>query len=397
VTPTRVLYSFPTRLGTPGIGTTAWHQVAGLVEQGVEVTLVCGSLERPLPGLGGLVETMRIAGRRLPYRAIGVERAARRHDRIAARLVARRSADFDIAHAWPLGAERTLVAARAAGVVGVLERPNAHTRFAFETVADECRRLGIEVDASSPHAFDAARLAREEREYRAAAYLLCPSDFVRETFVDAGFPAERLLRHQYGFDPSMFHLDAEPSDEPFTATFVGRAEPRKGLHLALRAWLDAGLGENGRFLVCGELEPAYRERIAPMLEHPSVEVRGSVTNPAEVMRSSHALVLPSLEEGSALVTYEARACGCVLVVSNRSGATARPGADALVHSAGDVDALARDLARLASDVDLRRRLREASVARLDELTWAAAGRRLAQVYSEALITPAGRAPGVRAA
>lgn len=397
MTPTRVLYSFPTRLGTPGIGTTGWHQVAGLVEQGLEVTLVCGSLERPLPGLQGLVETMRVAGRRLPYRAIGVERAARRHDRIAARLIARRGSDFDIAHVWPLGAERTLAAARAGGVVGVLERPNAHTGFAFKAVADECRRLGIEVDASSPHAFDAARLAREEREYRAAAYLLCPSDFVRDTFVEAGFRAERLLRHQYGFEPSVFYPAAEPAEEPFAVAFVGRAEPRKGLHLALRAWLDAGLGENGRFLVCGELEPGYRDRIAPMLEHPSVELLGGVPNPADAMRSCHALVLPSLEEGSALVTYEARACGCVLVVSDRSGAAARPGVDALVHPAGDVDALARDLGRVARDVGLRRRLREASLAGADELTWAAAGRRLAAVYREALVTPAGRAPGVRAA
>ena len=34
----RVLYSFPTRLGTPGIGTTAWHQAAGLADQGVVLT-----------------------------------------------------------------------------------------------------------------------------------------------------------------------------------------------------------------------------------------------------------------------------------------------------------------------------------------------------------------------
>jgi glycosyltransferase involved in cell wall biosynthesis len=397
VTPTRVLYSFPTRLGTPGIGTTAWHQVAGLVERGLDVTVVCGSLERPLPGLRGLVETMRIGGRRIPYRALGIARASRRHDRLAARHVARHHRDLDVVHAWPLGAELTLLAARRTGAAGLLERPNAHTGFAFDAVSSECRKLGIPVDPASPHAFDERRLAREEREYRAADFLLCPSDFVRDTFLDRGFDPERMLRHRYGFDPSRFSAAGRPPAGPFTVCFVGRGEPRKGLHLALRAWFDAGLGDVGRFLVCGEMEPAYREHLAPLLAHPSVELRGALSDPAGPMRECHALVLPSLEEGSALVTYEARACGCIPVVSDRTGAVAAPDVDALVHPARDVAALSRDLGRLARDPELRRRLRRNGMAALDGLTWHAAARRLEEVYGEALLRRAGRSPAARAA
>jgi glycosyltransferase involved in cell wall biosynthesis len=102
------------------------------------------------------------------------------------------------------------------------------------------------------------------------------------------------------------------------------------------------------------------------------------------MRRCHALVLPSLEEGSALVTYEARACGCVLVVSDHSGAVADPDVDALVHPAGDVDALTRHLLLLADDTARRERLREASIAGLDGLTWDAAGARLAAAYETAV-------------
>jgi glycosyltransferase involved in cell wall biosynthesis len=390
----RVLYSFPTRLGTPGIGTTAWHQVAGLIEQGTEVTLACGSLERPLPGLHRCVETMRLAGVRIPYRALGLERAGRLHDLLTSRLVSRMRPGFDVAHCWPLGAERTLAAARAAGAAGVLERPNAHTAFAFAAVAAECARLGIEVDPNSPHAFDRARLEREEREYAAAGYLLCPSDFVRETFLDRGFAPERLLRHRYGFDPERFQPPADAPPDPFSVAFVGRGEPRKGLHLALRAWLDAGLGDaGGRFVICGGVEPAYRAHLAPLLAHPSVEETGSVSDPAPVMRACHGLVLPSFEEGSALVTYEARACGCVLVISDRSGAPAEPGVDALVHRAGDQAGLERDLLSLASDSELRARVRAASLARVGELTWTAAGARLVEAYAEALARRATSASG----
>ena len=51
-----------------------------------------------------------------------------------------------------------------------------------------------------------------------------------------------LLRHRYGYDPADFGTNgADHGSRPFTVGFVGRGEPRKGLHLALNAWLDSGL------------------------------------------------------------------------------------------------------------------------------------------------------------
>jgi glycosyltransferase involved in cell wall biosynthesis len=93
-------------------------------------------------------------------------------------------------------------------------------------------------------------------------------------------------------------------------------------------------------------------------------------------------VLPSLEEGSALVTYEARACGAVLLVSDRSGACARHGHDALVHAAGDAGALAGHLRALDADRALLARLRADSLAGVGALTWDAAAQALLDAYAE---------------
>ena len=104
------------------------------------------------------------------------------------------------------------------------------------------------------------------------------------------------------------------------------------------------------------------------------------------MRSCDALVLPSVEEGSALVTYEARACGCVLVVSDRTGAVATDGVDAFVHAARDQDALTGHLRTLATDPERLRPMRAAALDAAGELTWSDAGRVLADVYAAALAT-----------
>jgi glycosyltransferase involved in cell wall biosynthesis len=380
----RVLFSFSTRLGTSGIGTTAWHQVTELAALGADVRVATGSVERPLEGAGVALESMRLAGRRIPYRAVGLARAAAYHDLRTARHLKAHRDRYDVVHAWPLGAERTLSAARSLGLPALLERPNAHTAFAFEAVRAECARIGVPIDPSSPHAGDPRVLAREEREYAAASALLCPSDFVARTHRERGIAPERLLRHRYGYDPERFPPGPErPAGRPFTAAFVGRIEPRKGLHTALEAWHAAGLGEHGRFVICGSVDAGYDRVLAPLLAGPGLEVHGFHPDPGAVMREADVLVLPSVEEGSALVTYEARGSGCVLVVSDHSGAVCRDGHDALVHRAGDVDALTRHLRTLADDPELLARLRRASLAGISELTWRAAGSALLAAYSAA--------------
>ena len=101
---------------------------------------------------------------------------------------------------------------------------------------------------------------------------------------------------------------------------------------------------------------------------------------SQLMRDSDVFVLPSVEEGSALVTYEAQACGCVLAVSDATGARCEHRRTGLVHPARDVDALAAHLRELDRDPALLQRLRAATIDRLHDLTWdrsaARAGRRL---------------------
>ena len=371
------------RIGVPGIGLTAWQQATGLARRGAEVHVACGSVEREMPGVHVLAETMAVAGRKVPYRAVGVDRAGAFHDWRLARTLLRDSRRFDVVHSWPGGCERTLTAARARGVPAFLERPNAHTGYAFDVVARECAALGIRPASSSPHAFDAAKLAREEREFAAADALLCPSDFVAATHAARGESDARLLRHRYGYDPIHFTPPVHPRDRSsLVVSFVGRLEPRKGVHLALDAWRRSGLGRRGRLVLCGHMEPGYDAVIAPMLQQPGVELRGQVADPAGVLRDSDALLLPSLEEGSALVTYEARACGAVLLVSDRTGAPARDGHDALVHAAGDVQTLTRHLRRLADEPQLLPTLRANSLEGIGELTWEAAADALLAAYAE---------------
>jgi glycosyltransferase involved in cell wall biosynthesis len=148
----------------------------------------------------------------------------------------------------------------------------------------------------------------------------------------------------------------------------------------LEAWLKSTAHEKGTFLIAGEFIPGYAEKLSVQLMHPSVKRLGHRSDVPELMRQSDLFILPSIEEGSALVTLEARGCGCVLLVSDASGAICRNGENALTHDARDVATLADQMTRLDKDRALLKRLRAASLSTTQEITWAAAGRKLLLVY-----------------
>ena len=387
----KVLYSFPlwiTRAG--GISKTGYYQVSGLVKSGVQVILYCGAILNPIKGLYSQRETLKFGGLKLPLGLLGTRRSAALHDRIVARNL-RRIHDkdhIDIVHCWPSGALETLKTARELGIKTVLERPSAHTAYVFKVTEDECRRLGIKLDGSHYAAFNKKVLVHEESEFAAADRLLCPSEFVVKTFLEKGFQENRLLRHQRGYDPAIFSPPSSGFDKrdgsPFTMVYVGDCFPLKGLHFALQAWVESKASKTGKFLICGRFVPQYKKLLKDYLAHPTVEYLGHVRDVERVMRCSHALVLPSLAEGSARVTYEARACGCVPLVSEASGAKCTHMHDALIHKVGDVATLREHIDMLASDRNLLLRLRNNSIAGVSELTWDKAAESLIRAYQECL-------------
>jgi glycosyltransferase involved in cell wall biosynthesis len=382
----RVLYSFPHKIGADRICLTAWHQVVGAAAAGADMHVDPGVVHKALPSGVTVRPTLARGPLRIPYRAVGRHRALRLHDRIVARRLPSLAGRVDVVHVWPLGALHTLRAAAKLGIPTVLERPNAHTRFAYSVVAAECERLNVALPPDHEHAFQEDVVAYEEQEYELADFLLCPSDFVVKTYLERGFPERKLLRHTYGYDPELFAPPTEerPRRPGFTMLFVGVAAVRKGVHYALDAWLRSPASRDGTFLIAGDFLPEYRERLAEQLAHPSVQVLGHRDDVPALMRSSDILVLPSIEEGYGLVCAEAIGSGCVPLVSDACTDDCLDGENSLVHPVGDVDTLTEHITRVYEDRALLQTLRQGALSTAPQITWAAAGEKLVGAYRSAI-------------
>jgi glycosyltransferase involved in cell wall biosynthesis len=109
--------------------------------------------------------------------------------------------------------------------------------------------------------------------------------------------------------------------------------------------------------------------LGPLLT--DVELLGRVGHaemPAR-LAAADVFVFPSLFEGSAVVTYEALACGLPSVVTPAAGSVVRDGVEGFEVPPGDVAALADRMERLGLDAELRRRMSAAARARALEFDW----------------------------
>ncbi|MCH6257873.1 glycosyltransferase family 4 protein [Puniceicoccaceae bacterium K14] len=383
----RLLYSFPHRIGAGRICDTAYEQVKALTKKNIDVTLFTASVAREVPAKAKTVKTLSIGKFRLPVRLLGRNKTCALHDYIVSKWIEKHHDEIDVIHCWPLGSIRTIRTANRFNIPTLMERPNAHTQFAFQRVEDESKKLGIALPKEHDHAFNNETLEIENAEYNEATFLLCPSEFVKKTFLDKNFKESKILRHRYGCDLDIFSPSKnQPESRGLKAIYVGACEPRKGLHYALEAWKKSDASRDGELLICGKFVPEYEEKVRSLIDQPNVKYLGQRSDIGELMKNSDVFLLPSVEEGSALVTYEARASGCVLLVSDSCGAVCEHEHDGIIHDSGESDSITTYLNLLQNDQALLQKLRHNSLEERHTLSWDYGVDMLFNCYHEACST-----------
>ena len=211
-----------------------------------------------------------------------------------------------------------------------------------------------------------AAVARELAEYAQADAIFVPSHYVRDTFLGEGVPAEKVRLVPYGVNTSAFRPTASPPEQ-FRALFAGGLSARKGIHYLLRAWRIWG-HPSAQLRLAGapSAEFDHLVRWAGGLP-PNVTLLGHLPREALVreMSSAHVLVLPSIEEGLALVQAQAMACGAAVIASTNTGAATLfdHGKEGLIGPIRSTDFLVEAFERLSTDRELLARMRASALAR----------------------------------
>ena len=274
-------------------------------------------------------------------------------------------------------ARRTFERAHDLGICTILDVPIIFN--AMDVLQEEQRALGLSGRIVS------ASTERLRGELESADWIVAPSEAVADSVRAAGFTCERVFVIPFGADVSVFSPGLTQSNQArFRVVFAGRLQARKGPHYLLEAWQNAKL--KGELVLAGPPgEEEFVAKVRRLYRGQFVEAGNlSQAELAALLASADVFVLPSLAEGSALVSYEALASGVPCVVTREVGSVVRDGVEGFVIPARDSEAIRDRLERLYNDAELRRRMAGAALARSREFTWQRYHRELAGVIDHVL-------------
>lgn len=196
----------------------------------------------------------------------------------------------------------------------ICDRGSSHIRYQDQILKEEYKRWDLPFAGVDPRSIE-----KEEREYVQADIITVPSGFVKRSFIEMGVPADKLAKVTYGARLDRFSKTGEPVQNKFVVLWVGGVTIRKGFMYLLHAFQKLKY-PNKELLVIGVVS----EEIKSLLRNENLDgvvFKGTVQNaelPA-VYSSANVFVLPSIEEGLAMVQGEALACGCPVIASANTG------------------------------------------------------------------------------
>lgn len=260
------------------------------------------------------------------------------------------------------------------GYVTGVERSSTHIRTQRSLLLEEYERHGIDGQPiSERHA------AREEEEYDAADYIVTPSDFTAESFRQQGVAPEKLVQIPFGTDTDVTPPDRNDEEE-VTFVFAGHVSLRKGIQYLLPAWERLSL-PNATLQIAGRVDETVADIVEAYEDNDSIEFLGWVDDVDALYRDASVFVFPTIEEGSARVTYEAMSWALPVVTTPHSGWVGTDGDHGVEVPIRDVEALASAMRQLYDDATQRRAMGRRGQSLMErEYTWDDYGDRVWEAY-----------------
>jgi glycosyltransferase involved in cell wall biosynthesis len=278
---------------------------------------------------------------------------------------------------------RGLAAGRAAqsrGIRYVCDRGSSHIVYQDRILCEEYARWQLPYLGIDPWIIE-----REIAEYDQADAITVPSEFALGSFLEAGVPPEKMHKVPYGVRLDRFSQVGSPDPGSFDVLFVGGVSIQKGVPDLLDAF--ARIQHPRKSLtfigvVSADIGMLLERHSCPagvkfLGRWPQVRLR-------EIMSRSHVMVLPSIQEGMAMVQAQAMACGCPVIASEHTGAADlfTDGVEGFIVPIRSPETIGERLQELADDPVRREAMSRAALTRVRLLGgWRDYGERMSIVFN----------------
>jgi glycosyltransferase involved in cell wall biosynthesis len=206
------------------------------------------------------------------------------------------------------------------------------------------------------------------------------SSFIRQQYVEAGFPAGRIRTMHLGVDTALYQPRQEPHvrDNGLEVVFAGQLWEGKGPQVVVDALGRLRQREPTLELhlrMVGTGNEQFRQYLVEEIRRHGMEDRTTLDGfvplaaLAECLRSGDIFVFPSVWDEPFSITLVAAMASGIPVIAARTGGTPeafRDGVEGILVPPRDADALANAVLQLARDPGLRQKLAQAAVRKAQQ-------------------------------
>lgn len=204
-------------------------------------------------------------------------------------------------------------------------------------------------------------------EIKYTEYVLCASDFVKDSYIYSGVDENKIFLLPYGTNFSCKEYFPRKIKDKVDFLFVGQFSLRKGITYLLKSIENienANLHIVGFYDVNSNLYKKYSKNnnikfYGQLLQN---EVR-------DIMQKCDVYVFPSLCEGMSLSCLEAMSCGLPLIVTKNSGVSNLMNNNGFIINAGDDAEISNAMMKFISNRELINKLGEKSYKLSLNYTW----------------------------
>jgi glycosyltransferase involved in cell wall biosynthesis len=289
-------------------------------------------------------------------------------------VVTRGFGDAKAVYAFNGAAVEIFRAAKAKGLKCILDMTIAPLEIVEQLLVEERQRFPTfeYIDHSTEVA--EPLIVRERAEWSLADMILCGSEYVLESLVEAGVDRTKCRVARWGYSGPSPVVNRSYRPGRLRVLIAGTIELRKGVPYALLAAKQLSPNDF-QYRIVGTWRThgkSYELDFTDDLYARGFVVEGQGPVPRSEMtheyQNADVLLHPSLAEGSANVCYEAMAHGLPVIATPNAGSAITDGVDGIIIPIRDPDAIVSALCKLRDDPALRLRMGEAARQRAASLT-----------------------------
>lgn len=222
-----------------------------------------------------------------------------------------------------------------------------------------------------------------------AQHIVCNSDSTAEDAIRFHRVAEQKISViPLAYDRANFRPLSLPARNYFL--YLGRIDPYKNVQRLIAAFAALSNRNEYELWIAGPGDRRFLPTLQTQAEQLGLTKQikfldyVAYSDLPILLNQAIALVFPSLWEGFGLPVLEAMACGAPVIASNLSALPEVAGDAAILVDPLQVDAIADAMKAVATDADLRSRLRELGLARSHQFSWEKTGLATADVLKRYL-------------